>query len=173
MMNNEKTLNKKFIERNNHPIWYYKELQEVEIDYVIAYLLKETFIVDIDGSKHEITFGHNKNENYIGRCIRYDDIKNSNLCSFEVVRRGFKEGKWFIVTENDTSDEYKTDYDKRKEQYKKQEEEQLYKEILSDVIKEHKDLNDEQKSGYLQKINNEWSYEELETLMNSLLGKYK
>lgn len=173
MMNNEKTLNKKFVERNNHPVWYYKELEEVEIDYVIAYLLKETFIVDIDGSKHEITFGHNKKENYVGQCIKYDDIKNSNLTSYKVIQKGFREGTWYIITEKDTSDEFKQDYDKRKAQYEKEEIEKWYKDILSNVVKERKDLNDEQKNGYLQKINNEWSYEELETLMNSLLGKCK
>jgi hypothetical protein len=172
-LNNDKTLNEKFIERNNHPIWYHKELYEVDIDYVIEYLLKETFVVDIDGSKHEITFGHNKKENYVGQCIKYGDIKNSGLCSFEVINRGFKEGKWFIITDKDTSVEFKADYKKRQAQYEKEETEKWYKGILSNVIKEHKDLNNEQKDGYLQKINNEWSYEELETLMNSLMGKCK
>lgn len=172
-MDNHKTLTEKFIERDEHPIWYYKELEEVDVDYVIAYLLKETFVVEIDGSKHEITFGHNKKENYVGQCIKYDDIKNSNLTSHKVVRQGFKDGKWFVITETDTSDEFKQDYDKRKAEYQKKETENWYKDILCDVIKEHKDLTNEQKEGYFNKINNEWSYEELEHLMEGLLSKCK
>lgn len=167
-MNTDKTLNNNFIERNEHPIWYYKELESVDVDYVIAYLLKDKFVVDIDGSKHEVTFGHNKKENYIGQCIKYDDIKNSNLTSYKVIQKGFTEGKWFIITDKDTTDEFKQDYDKRKAEYQKEEAEQWYKQVLNNVIKKHEDLNEEQKSNYLQKINNEWSFEELESLMDSL-----
>lgn len=169
-MNDDKTLDKKFIERTKHPIWYYKELQEVDVDYVIAYLLKETFIVDIDGSKHEITFGHNKKENYVGQCIKYDEIKNSKLTSYKVIQKGFREGKWFIVTENDTSDEFKIDYDKRKVQHMREETESWYKKVLSNVIKSKEDLDTKRKDILIQQIEDS-SYEELDTLMHTLMSK--
>ena len=167
IINTDKTLNNNFIERNEHPIWYYKQLESVEVDYVIAYLLKDKFVVEIDGSKHEVTFGHNKKENYIGQCIKYDDIKNSKLTSYKVVRKGFIEGKWFIITNKDTTDEFKHDYDKRKAEYHKQETEKWYRQGLTNVIKEHKDLNENQKNKCIEEIANA-SYEELESLMDSL-----
>ena len=84
---------------NNLPIWYYKKLLEVSVDYVIFNLLKEDFVVEINGEKHEITFGVNDNGE-IGQSIRYDE-HNTWLCSFEVISKGFKEGTWYIVTEDD------------------------------------------------------------------------
>lgn len=56
-MNTEETINKKFVERNEYPIWYYKELESVDVDYVIWNLLKKKFVVETEGSKHEILFG--------------------------------------------------------------------------------------------------------------------
>lgn len=171
-MNTDKTLDDTFIKNTGHPIWYYKELKTVDIDYVIAYLLKETFVVDIDGSKHEITFGHNKKENYIGQCIIYDDIENSNLCSFEVIEKGFREGKWFIVTDKDTSDEFKNDYNKRKAEHEKNSTKEMYKSMLKNAIDFTKDLSEEQRNKYIQEIENS-SYEKLEKLMNTLMKNVK
>lgn len=167
-MNTDKTLNEKFIEKKGYPIWFYKELKSVNVDYVIAYLLKYPFVVEIDGSKHEITFGHNKKENYVGQCIRYDDIKNSNLCSFEVVGKGFKEGKWFVITDTDTSDDFKAEYIKRKLEYEKEETKVWYMKILKNAIAEHKELSKGQSDKYLQELENS-SYEELEDLVSKLI----
>ena len=172
-LNNENTLTEKFIKKEEYPIWYYKELEKVEINYVIAHLLKETFVLDINGSKHEITFGYNKKEDFIGHSIKYDDITNSNLTSYNVIQKGFREGVWYAITEKDTTDEFKKDYEKRKEEYKRKDTENFYKKILSDMVKVHKDLNEEEKNVYLQKINNEWAFEELEHLINSLVNKIK
>lgn len=170
-MNTNKTLNNKFIEKKDRPIWYYKELKPVDVDYVIWYLLKETFVVEIDGSKHEITFGKNK-KGEIGQCIRYDDIKNSNLCSFEVVKKGFTEGKWFIITDTNTTDEFKDNYNKRKEEYEKESIKDLYKSILKSAIDYTKDLSEEQKNKYIQEIEDS-SYEELKNLYKSLMKNCK
>lgn len=167
IINTDKTIDNEFIKRTNHPIWYYKELHEVDVDYVIAYLLKDKFVVEIDGSKHEITFGHNKEENYIGQCIKHDDIKHSKLCSFEVINKGFTKGKWFIITNKDTSDNFKADYEQRKIQYEKEETEKWYRQGLTNVIKEHKDLNEKQRNKFIKEIENA-SYEELEDLMKAL-----
>ena len=59
-MNTDKTLTQEFINNNKYPIWFYKKLKEVNIDYVIAYMLTAKFVVDIEGEKYEITFGKNK-----------------------------------------------------------------------------------------------------------------
>lgn len=168
-MNSDKTLNEKFTENKDYPIWYYKELKKVNIDYVIWNLLKETFVVEISESKHEITFGKNR-KGEIGQCIKYDDIKHSNLCSYEVVEKGFRDGKWFVITDTDTSNEFKTDYCNRKEQHGKEETQKWFRETLIKVITDNKDLSLEQSNKFLQQIEDS-SYEELENLINSLIKK--
>jgi hypothetical protein len=166
-MNTDKILNNKFIENKDHPIWYYKELKPIEVDYVIWNLLKETFVVEIEGSKHEIIFGKNR-KGEIGQCIRYDDIENSNLTSYKVIEKGFKQGKWFIVTSADTSDKFKDNYNKRKEEYNQKSIENMYREILNNVINDSEKLTEEQKNEHKQDIENS-SFEELEKLMNILI----
>ncbi|QUH21754.1 hypothetical protein [Alkaliphilus sp. B6464] len=170
-MNTDKTLNNKFIENNDNPIWYYKELKSVDVDYVISYLLKETFVVDINGSKHEITFGKNR-KGEIGQYIRSDNLRNSELCSFEVIEKGFREGKWFVVTDADTSDEFRVNYDKRKVEYEKDLTKEMYKSILKNAIDHAKDLSEEQRNKYMQELEDS-SYEELENLINVLMESVK
>lgn len=165
-MNTDKTIQDKFIKRSDKPIWYYKELEEVDVDYVIWNLLKESFVVEIDGSKHEITFGKNR-KHEIGQCIKYDDIKSSNLCSFDVVRNGFRNGKWYTITSTDTSEEFKQNYDKIKEEYRRGERKRFIQEVLTDIINMQSDLNDLQKHKYTQEINDS-SYEELDDLFKKL-----
>lgn len=170
-MNTNKTLNDKFIsKKEDYPVWYYKELEPVDVDYVIAYLLKETFIVDINGSKHEITFGHNKKENYVGQCIRYDDIKNSKLCSYDVINKGFREGQWFIITDKDTTNEFKQEYIEKKEKQIRKNTKDFYRKVLSNIIKKQKDLDIVNRNLYLNEIKNA-TYEELEDLMKELFNK--
>lgn len=168
-MNTDKTLRSKFIDRKDYPIWYYKELQPVKVDYVIWNLLKEPFVVEINGSKHEITFGKNR-KSEIGQCIKYDDINNSGLCSYEVVEKGFKDGQWFTITDTDTTDEFKSDYIKRKNQYEKEKMTKWFKEVLSNMIKDNEDINLGQSDILLKQIENS-SYEELENYMKISLTK--
>jgi hypothetical protein len=170
-LNTDKTLKEKFIEKKGYPIWYHKELKETTVDWVIWNLLKESFVVEIDGSKHEITFGKNR-KGEINQCIRYDDIKHSNLCSYQVVEKGFKEGKWFTISNINTSDEFKADHEKRKEEYHREETKQWYIKILTNFIEDKKDLSEERRSGYLEEINNS-SYEELEKLVTALFKNAK
>jgi hypothetical protein len=170
-MNTDKTLRDNFIDHVDNPIWYYKELTETTVDYVIYSLLKETFVVEIDGSKHEITFGKNR-KGEIHQCIKYNDIKKSGLCSFEVVRKGFTEGKWFAITDIDTSDEFKDDYNKRKEEHEKQELKEFYKDILLSALSHIKDLTDEDRLLQKESINS-FSFEELEQLFGHLMKKLK
>lgn len=56
-MNTDKTLREKFGSTiNDYPIWFYKELEEVDISYVIFNLLKETFVVEINNKKNSNNF---------------------------------------------------------------------------------------------------------------------
>ncbi|APH20872.1 TPA: hypothetical protein ACXDAY_002225 [Clostridium botulinum] len=170
-MNTEETINKKFVERNEYPIWYYKELESVDVDYVIWNLLKKKFVVETEGSKHEILFGKNKDDE-IGQYIRYDEIKNSNLTSYKVVERGFREGKWFIITDKNTSDEFKADYNKRKAEFKKEESKEFYRHILKNAIRSMKELSEEDRDKHMQFLDNT-SYEELEKLFDTLMKNTK
>lgn len=164
-MNTSETLRDKFAQGiNDMPIWYYKELEEVELDYVIFNLLKTTFVVEIDGSKHEITFGKNR-KHEIGQHIKYNDIKNSNLCSFEVINQGFQKGKWFIISDKDTTESFKQDYIKRKEDYEKIQREELYRGLLTSMVEMKYADNDEQRNFLLKDIDT-LSYEELDYIFN-------
>ena len=121
-MNTDKTLIKKFCIEEDYPIWYYKQLHEVDIDYVITCMLTDniSFVVDIQGDKYEIMFGKNK-KNEIGQNIRYGDMipKNRFRTSYEVINDAFKYGTWYIIDDKDTTEEYKNNY---REQLKKFEE---------------------------------------------------
>ena len=66
---------KKFCIKEDYPIWYYKQLYEVDIDYVITYMLTDniSFVVDIKGDKYEIMFGKNR-KNEIEKNIIYGDM---------------------------------------------------------------------------------------------------
>ena len=92
-MNTDKTLIQKFCIKEDYPIWYYKQLHEVDIDYVITYMLTDniSFVVDIQGDKHEIMFGKNR-KNEIEKNIRYGDMipKNRFRTSYEVINDAFK-----------------------------------------------------------------------------------
>lgn len=169
-MNTDKTLTQKFIERNDYPIWYYKELEPVDVDYVIMYLLTTSFVVDIKGSKHEITFGKNR-KHEIGTSIRYDDIQNSSLTSYNVIEKGFRIGKWYIISDKDTTDEFKAEYNKRKEEHEKQEAEDFERGILSNFIRECKNLDKEQEQALVETLKS-LSSEELNKMYKKLMSKF-
>ncbi len=168
-MNTDKTVTTKFIDRKDYPIWYYKELRETTVDYVIFHLLKESFVVEIAGSKHEITFGKNRKAE-IGSSIRYDEVVQSHLTSYSVIDKGFREGTWYTITDIDTTDEFKAKYVKDKEAYEREKTEQWYRKILTNVVTKAKELSEAQKNKYLQEIAN-YTYEELDTLVNKLFEK--
>lgn len=98
-MNTSETLNKKFLS-NNCKSWRTHKLEEVDISYVIWYLLKKDFVVEIDGHKYDVTFGLNK-DSEIGYAICQEG--SPNLTSFAIVERGFKEGKWFEILDEELS----------------------------------------------------------------------
>lgn len=168
-MNTDKTLNEKFAENKEYPIWYYKELKEVDISYIIWNLLKETFVVEIDGIKYEITFGKNRKGEF-AQCITYNDIKNSSLVSCEVIDRGFEEGKWFTISDTDTSNEFKSEFLKEKMEYEREEIVKYYKEILKNAISSIEGLSMDKRNSLFIEIDSS-SYEHLENLVSLLIKK--
>lgn len=115
-MNTDKTLMEKFgANRNDYPIWYYKKIKEIHIDYVIFNLLKETFIVEIDNKKITITFGKNR-KHEIGSV--QSCTEGLDFTSYETIRKAFREGKWFIITDEDTTDDFKEEYKVKEEERK-------------------------------------------------------
>lgn len=168
-MNNDKTLRAKFIENEDYPAWYFYELKEIEVDYVIWNLLKETFIVEIDGNKHEITFGKNR-KNEIGQCIKYNDIKSSGLTSYNLIQKGFKDGKWFSISNTETTEEVKEEYCKRKAQYAQDEKEKFHKGTLKRIIEGKDDMDADTKTALLLEIDNS-SPEKLEETFNQIKWK--
>ncbi|XZN14455.1 hypothetical protein ACSW9O_15420 (plasmid) [Clostridium perfringens] len=106
-MNTDKTLTKKFCEKiDNRDLSYSfttKKLEEASIDYVINRLLLDSFMVEIDGDRYDITYGKNKKGEigFVQRC--YPNVVSR--CSFEVTKDAFTKGKWFIVTDEDLTEE--------------------------------------------------------------------
>lgn len=165
-MNNEEVLREKFCENNDYPIWYYKELEALEVDEVIWNLLKESFVVEIDGIKYELTFGKNK-DSEIGHCSKRNDIKKpkSTLCSFDLIQKGFKEGSWFRVSKKDTTEEFKSHFDENKEEQEKINKKEMYQDLLSRAVENNDGINDDTKIHFLEEIKN-YSLEELESLFD-------
>lgn len=165
-MHSEEDLNTKFIVKKDHPIWYYKKLEPIDIDYVIMNLLKENFVVEINNHKYEITFGINKADE-IGFNIKWDEFNNEFISSYNILTKGFKNGNWFVVTDNDTSDKFKIDYNLKLKEYKKEQKIQFNKEILTNFIDTQKDIDKEEKNRLIEYINN-YTNEEREFLVKRL-----
>ncbi|BAO04749.1 ATP-dependent helicase [Clostridium botulinum B str. Osaka05] len=77
-----------------------------------------------------------------------------------------------MITDKDTSDEFKDDYNKRKAEYEKEESKEFYRDILKNAIRGMKELSEEDKNRHTQFLNNA-SYEELEKLFDSLISNTK
>lgn len=170
-MNTDKTITNKFCERKDAPIWFYKQLYPTSVsDVVFNLLTNQSFVVDIDGCKHEITFGKNR-KGEISICIRYDEICNSKLTSYDVVEQGFRKGKWYTISDIDTTNEYKEEYIKRKQIHEHNENRNIYIKILKNVVNSNEELSDEYKKQYITYLENA-TYEELEQLIKNLFNNY-
>ena len=167
-MNTDKTLKAKFIEKKDYPIWYYNELRETTVDYVIWNLLLESFVVEVDGSKYELTFGKNR-KNEIGSNTRYDDIVHTQVTC--VIDKGFREGKWYTITDVATTDEFKANYVKTKEAHVREEIRRWNMHVLTTIIKGDSSLSDDQKSVYLKQVA-DYTYEDLESAVFSKLKNF-
>lgn len=125
-MNTDKTLNNKFL-NSKSPSWRTHKLKEVDISYVIWYLVIKDFAVEIDGHKYDITFGLNCN-NEIGYSISMEG--SPSLTTRTVIDRGFKEGRWFEILEEELSNEEKENIEKEIKEREEKEFEQFVLERL-------------------------------------------
>ena len=176
-MNTDKTLTQKFCTKEDYPIWYYKQLYEVNIDYVITYMLTDniSFVVDIQGDKYEIMFGKNK-KNEIGQNIRYGDMipKDRFRTSYKVINDAFKYGTWYIIDDKDTTKEYKSNYREELKKFEQNEELECNKGILKNAIRSYvgdNKLSKEKIKGYYEEIDN-LNLNESREFIKILLSKF-
>lgn len=94
-MRTEATLYKEFAKPQHN--WQSKKLQEVELDEVLQNLLKHKFVVEINGSKYDISFGAKRGKIGWG----WSSSPSPHLTSSEIIEKAFREGKWFVVMEDD------------------------------------------------------------------------
>ena len=167
-MNTDKTLNEIFYNnyKSEYPVWYYKELEEINMDDVIFNLLKYNFVVELNGKKISMTFGKNEN----------DEIGTTQFCeegldctSYETISRSFKDGKWFKVTNKDTTKEFKAEFEKKRSERLKKEHREAMIFMLSRLTKGYKGMTREE----LEEELSEWTDKDLELCIDKLAENYK
>lgn len=167
-MNTDKTLRETFASHSDkYPMWYYKKLIEIDVDDVIFNLLKETFVVELDDKKIVITFGKNR-KHEIGSTQSCNE--GLDYTSFETIRKAFREGKWFRISEEDTSDSFKECYELKEKEREKKSMRADRIDLLTKTlnrIKESSNLNLKNIDSNIAEINN-MSDEELELVTNQL-----
>lgn len=169
-MNTDKTLREKFGSNiNDYPVWFYKELEEVDISYVIFNLIKETFVVELNNKKIVMTFGKNR-KHEIG-CTQ-SCHEGLDYTSYTTIEKAFKEGKWFILSDKDTSDSFKEQYIKDTEERQKIELRNARIDILSSAIDRVPNTSDEEKRNAIDSLK-DMSDEELEKLTDRLFKNFK
>lgn len=168
-MNTDKSIREQFFKREEYPIWYYKKIEEIEVEDVVFNLLRETFIVELDGKKIVIAFGKNR-KHEIGSFQSCDE--GLDYTSYETVRKAFRYGKWFRITDEDTTEEFKEEYIRNKEEREKLELRELRIDILSGAVNSIKSISQEEKDKYIEGFQ-DMSDDELGKLMDSLFKKNK
>lgn len=167
-MNTDKTLNETFYNnyKSEYPVWYYKKLEEIDVDDVIFNLLKYNFVVELNGKKISITFGKNEN----------DEIGTTQFCeegldhtSYKTIDKAFREGKWFKVTNKDTTKKFKTEFEKKRSERLKKEHREAMIFMLSRLTEGYKGKTTEE----LEEMLREWSDKDLELCIDKLAENYK
>lgn len=167
-MNTDKTLNETFYNnyKSEYPVWYYKKLEEIDVDDVIFNLLKYNFVVELNGKKISITFGKNEN----------DEIGTTQACeegldytSYETINKAFREGKWFKITNKDTTKKFKTEFEKKRSERLKKE----YREAMIFMLSRLGDGYKGKITEELEEMLNEWSDKDLELCVDKLAESYK
>lgn len=102
-MNTVATLSNMFSDRTRLS-WKTHKIVEVDISYVLWYMLKKHFVVEIDGYKYEVSFALNS-DNEIGSCISMED--SPSMTSYNVLNYGFQDGKWFEILDEELSKDEK------------------------------------------------------------------
>lgn len=158
-------------ELSTYPIWYYKKIYPVDIDYVVCNLLKKVFVVEIDKTKYEIRF-ESTEDFIINKNIKNIDPQNPYLSPCSIVEKGFMKSKWFVVSDEDTTVEVKLEFIKNTDIYKKQECIELHKKFLISFIEVYDVIPKSQKQKYISTIEN-CTLEEVEMLREHLSNKFK
>lgn len=171
-MNTDKTLRSYFVSLKEYPIWYYKKLIKVDINYVIENLvLQDIFVVELENIKYEIIFGINK-QGIIGNTVIYSDYHKSkkSMVSHKFIDKIFKNGIWYIPSEEDTSDDFKLEFNKDKEKYSKDNLKACIKEFLGKLTK-CVYTNEKEYQEKIQLLNS-LSYEELYSLWEQITSNW-
>lgn len=97
-----------------YPIWYYKKLKPVSMHTVLFELLSSKFVVEIDSAKYGLEF-FNSEEHGMQMRFQYDDLTyNSRLTSHALLEKAFREGTWYQVLKENTSNEFRNEYKSKK-----------------------------------------------------------
>jgi hypothetical protein len=70
----------------------YERKEQVDVTYVIQHLLKEKFLVIIEGKEYFLNFGLGDND-----VIAYSWGGQPNLTSYQILEKAFVKGIWFIA----------------------------------------------------------------------------
>lgn len=169
-MNTDKTLKEQFTSNtSDYPIWYYKQLEEIEVEDVIFNLLKETFVVELNNKKIVMTFGKNR-KHEIG-CAQSCD-EGLDYTSYETIRKSFTEGKWFRVTGEDTSDEFKKDYRDKESERRRLSMRESRINILEKAIGIIPSISIDEKSTFISALQ-DMTDDDLKELTEAFFSKFK
>ena len=169
-MNTDKTLREKFVDNiDGYPIWYYKQIEKIEVDDVIFNLLKETFIVELNDKKIVMTFGKNR-KHEIG-CTQSCN-EGLDYTSYKTIRKAFTEGKWFRVLEEDTTDEFKEEYKVKEAERERISMRETRIDLLTTAIDKVSSVSKEERDKHIAGLQ-DMSDEELESLTEYLFSKFK
>lgn len=151
-INTDKTLREKFGNNlHDYPIWYYKQLEKIDVEDVIFNLLKETFVVELHDKKIVMTFGKNK-KHEIG-CTQSCD-EGLDYTSYNTIRKAFTEGKWFRITEENTTDEFKEEYKIKESERKRMSTREVNIGILTNIISRIESIPQEERDRHITGFQN-------------------
>lgn len=96
-MNTEIDLKERFLNNNIQLDWQCKDLEEIDLMYVLKNCLKEKFVVEIENSKYDVMFGINKRNKLEGV---YSSYPGKQLSYEMFIEKAMKYGKWFRLKNN-------------------------------------------------------------------------
>lgn len=110
-----------------------KRLREITISQVLFYLCKERFVVEIDDNIYDILFEVNKENGEIGRLIK-EYPNNTFKFSSDIIDEAFKKGKWFMLTDEDLTNEELIKINEKIETRKKIEELKNREKLIDNIL---------------------------------------
>lgn len=157
-INTDKTLREKFGNNlHNYPIWYYKQLEKIDVEDVIFNLLKETFVVELHDKKIVMTFGKNKKH----------EIGCTQNCNEGLDYTSYKTIRKVRITEEDTTDEFKEEYKIKETERKRISTREVNIGILTNIISKIESIPQEERDRHIIGFQN-MNDDELNELIESL-----